>query len=55
MPARGGFEQILKYKVLKNLRVRRRNPLTDLVPARPVARLADRRTRLSRHPVGWAV
>jgi SAM-dependent methyltransferase len=55
MPAQGGFEQILKYKVLKNLRVRRRNLFTDLVPARPVAKLADRRTRLSRHPVGWAV
>jgi SAM-dependent methyltransferase len=55
MPPRGGFDEILKFKVLKNLRVRRRNLLTDLIPAGPLAVAADRRTRLSQHPVGWAV
>ncbi len=50
----GGFEQILKFKVLKNLRIRRRSRLTDLIPARPLAVAADHRVRLSRHPIGWA-
>jgi SAM-dependent methyltransferase len=55
VPAGGGFDQILKFKVLKNLKVRRRSRLTDLIPARPVAALADRRVRLRQHPLGWAV
>lgn len=54
MPARSGFDEVLKFKVLKNLRIRRRSSLTDLIPARPLAAVADRRTQLSRHPVGWA-
>jgi 2-polyprenyl-3-methyl-5-hydroxy-6-metoxy-1,4-benzoquinol methylase len=54
MPAGGGFDDVLKFKVLKNLHVRRRNRFTDLVPARPVAALADRRVRLRAHPVAWA-
>jgi SAM-dependent methyltransferase len=48
-----GFDLILKFKVLKNLRFRRRSVFTDAFPA-SVAALADRRTRLSEHPVGWA-
>jgi SAM-dependent methyltransferase len=54
LPGWDGFDQILKFKVLKNLRVRRRGPLTDLIPARALARAADRRVRLSQMPVGWA-
>jgi 2-polyprenyl-3-methyl-5-hydroxy-6-metoxy-1,4-benzoquinol methylase len=55
MPPADGFDQVLKFKVLKNLRVRRRSRLTDLVPSRPVAALADRRVHLRDHPVAWAV
>ena len=54
VPAADGFDEILKFKVLKNLRMRRRSRLTDLIPARPVAALADRRVRLREHPIGWA-
>jgi len=54
VPAADGFDEILKFKVLKNLRLRRRSRLTDLIPARPVAALADRRVHLREHPVGWA-
>ena len=54
VPAADGFDEILKFKVLKNLRLRRRSRLTDLIPARPIAALADRRVRLRRHPIGWA-
>jgi SAM-dependent methyltransferase len=55
-PAPGwhGFDQVIKFKVLKNLGVRRRSRLTDLVPARPLAMAADRRVRLSQIPIGWA-
>jgi SAM-dependent methyltransferase len=49
-----GFQRILKFKVLKNLRIRRRSVLTDLFPGGLLGRIADRRTRLSEHPVGWA-
>ena len=54
IPPGGGFDEVLKFKVLKNLRLRRRTPLTDLIPARPLAVLADRRVRLRQHPIGWA-
>lgn len=54
MPSGAGFEDVLKFKVLKNLGVRRRNRLTDLIPAGPLAAVADWKTQLSRHPVGWA-
>jgi SAM-dependent methyltransferase len=55
MPRGGGFDEVLKFKVLKNLRMHRRSRFTDLIPAGPVARAADLRTRLRAHPVGWAV
>jgi SAM-dependent methyltransferase len=49
-----GMAKVLKFKVLKNLRVRRRSWLTDALPAGLVAPAADRVARLSAHPVGWA-
>jgi SAM-dependent methyltransferase len=55
MPGGGGFDEVLKFKVLKNLRARRRNRFADLIPARPLALAADVRTRLRSHPIGWAV
>jgi 2-polyprenyl-3-methyl-5-hydroxy-6-metoxy-1,4-benzoquinol methylase len=54
VPPADGFDEILKFKALKNLRLRRRSRLTDLIPARAVAALADRRVRLREHPIGWA-
>jgi SAM-dependent methyltransferase len=50
-----GFDQILKFKVLKNLRLRRRSWLVDRLPARLIGPPADRMARLSDHPVGWAI
>lgn len=50
-----GFDDILTFKVLKNLRVRRRSVVTDALPRRLVGAVADRLERLSEHPVGWAV
>jgi SAM-dependent methyltransferase len=55
MPSRSGFDDVLKFKVLKNLKIRKRGVWTDLIPARPLAVVADRSRRLSEHPVGWAI
>lgn len=53
--ARGrGYDEILKFKVLKNMRVRRRSRLTDALPAGIIASAADRKVRLTEQPVGWA-
>jgi 2-polyprenyl-3-methyl-5-hydroxy-6-metoxy-1,4-benzoquinol methylase len=50
-----GVAEILKFKVLKNLKVRRRSAATDLLPAGAVALAADRIAHLRAMPVGWAV
>jgi SAM-dependent methyltransferase len=49
-----GFDQILKFKVLKNLHVRRRSTVTDALPSRLIAPVAEHIAHLSEHPVGWA-
>ena len=49
-----GFDEEIKFKVLKNLRLRHRSLLTDAIPAWPLAKLGDRVARVSAHPVGWA-
>jgi SAM-dependent methyltransferase len=53
-PLGPGFNEIMKFKVLKNLHIRRRSPLTDVLPARLIA-ISDRIVKLSEHPVGWAI
>jgi 2-polyprenyl-3-methyl-5-hydroxy-6-metoxy-1,4-benzoquinol methylase len=50
-----GFNNILKFKVLKNLRVHRRSALTDMLPSRLIGPLANHRTKLKEHPIGWAL
>ena len=54
-PRGPAFDEILKFKVLRNLRVRRRNQLTDALPANLLGPIAERMRRLSEQPVGWAV
>jgi 2-polyprenyl-3-methyl-5-hydroxy-6-metoxy-1,4-benzoquinol methylase len=49
-----GFDEIMKFKVLKNLRVRRRSWATDILPSRLIGPIADRMVKLSEQPVGWA-
>jgi SAM-dependent methyltransferase len=49
-----GFDEILKFKALKNLRIHRRSPLTDAIPARLAGPVLDRLVRLREHPIGWA-
>jgi SAM-dependent methyltransferase len=53
-PLGPGFDEILKFKVLKNLRIHKRSVLTDALPERLIAAIADRRVHLSEHPIGWA-
>lgn len=54
-PLGAGFNDILKFKVLKNLRVHRRSILTDMLPSHLLGPIADHRTQLKEHPIGWAV
>jgi SAM-dependent methyltransferase len=49
-----GYSQIIRFKVLKNLRLRNRSALESLVPWAPLARLIDSRLHISAHPIGWA-
>lgn len=49
-----GFDEVMKFKVLKNLHVRRRSPLIDVLPASIIGQTADHVVKLSAHPVGWA-
>jgi SAM-dependent methyltransferase len=53
-PLGPGFDEVMKFKVLKNLHIRRRSLLTDMLPSRLISPIADRFVRLSEHPVGWA-
>ena len=50
-----GWEKILAFKILKNLRVRRSNALQRAVPWPLVARAVERRFALTAFPVGHAV
>jgi SAM-dependent methyltransferase len=49
-----GFDEILKFKALKNLHVRRRSAITDALPSRAIGAIVDRIARFSEHPVGRA-
>lgn len=47
-----GWTDILRFKILKGMGVRRRSPLEAALPWPVLARLADRRFRVSAHPIG---
>jgi SAM-dependent methyltransferase len=53
-PRGPAFDQILKFKVLKNLRIRKRNPLIDVLPAALIGPIAERMRHLGEQPIGWA-
>lgn len=50
-----GFKEIVQFKVLKNLRMRRKSAWQGCLPWTAAARLIDARLGLSRMPIGWAV
>ena len=49
-----GFTDIIRFKALKNLGVRRRAAWQRLLPWNIAARVLDRRLRISAHPIAWA-
>ena len=51
---RSGWNDILRFKVLKRVGRRTSGHALQLVPWGPVSRTLDRRLRVSAHPVGWA-
>lgn len=50
-----GYHDIIRYKILKRLNVRRRSLVERLLPWDILARAADFRLGVSAQPVGWAV
>jgi SAM-dependent methyltransferase len=51
---RRGWDDIIRFKVLKSLGVRRENFLWKVVPWGIAARVVDLRLKPSAHPIGWA-
>jgi 2-polyprenyl-3-methyl-5-hydroxy-6-metoxy-1,4-benzoquinol methylase len=49
-----GLTDIMRFKILKNLRIRRRSWLERAAPWPLLARLAETRVQLFKHPVAWA-
>ena len=49
-----GFTDIIRFKILKNLKVRKRSVWQSLLPWPLLARLADVRLRMTAHPVAYA-
>ena len=49
-----GFDDIIQFKILKNLGVRQNAWWQRLTPWRILTRLADVRYHISSHPIGWA-
>jgi SAM-dependent methyltransferase len=49
-----GFDDVIRFKILKNLGRKRRSPLEALVPWHALARVVDRRFGITAHPIGWA-
>ncbi len=50
-----GFTDIIRFKVLKNLRMRRTSMVEEILPWDVLARVVDLRLRITAHPVGWAI
>ncbi len=49
-----GFDDVIRFKFLKNLHRRRRAWVYQAVPWGVLTRLIDRRLQISGHPIGWA-
>lgn len=49
-----GYSDIIRFKVLKNLKVRDRNIVERILPWRLLSAVVDARFGVSEHPVGWA-
>jgi SAM-dependent methyltransferase len=48
-----GYDDIIRYKILKNLRVESRNRFEALLPWRAITRVVDYRHRITAHPLAY--
>ena len=49
-----GHAEIIKFKVLKNLGIRRISSIQGLIPWAPLSRLVDLKYGVTAHPIAWA-
>jgi SAM-dependent methyltransferase len=49
-----GFTDIIRFKILKNLKIRTRSAWESMLPWPLLSRVADARYQVSAHPVAWA-
>jgi SAM-dependent methyltransferase len=49
-----GFTDIIRFKVLKNLHLRRASIVEQMLPWSVLTRLIDFRRKITAHPIGWA-
>lgn len=50
-----GFENIIRFKILKNIGIKKVSAWERALPWWLLSRLADRRVGVTAHPIGWAV
>jgi SAM-dependent methyltransferase len=50
-----GFDKIIRFKVLKQLGLRKQRRLYDALPWTLISRVVDARLAVTAHPIGWAV
>jgi hypothetical protein len=48
-----GFEGVIRFKVLKTLRVRDCNFAEHCLPWKTLSRVIDSRLQITAHPIGW--
>jgi SAM-dependent methyltransferase len=51
---RPGFEDIIRFKILKNIHARQISLWERLLPWQFLTRIADSKYKISAHPIGWA-
>lgn len=50
-----GFTNIIRFKVLKSLRIRKTSLFERTLPWEYIARFVDSRMHVTAHPIGWAI
>jgi SAM-dependent methyltransferase len=50
-----GFEDIIKFKILKNIGIKSRSNLVDMIPWGVITKVADAKYGVSKHPCGIAI
>lgn len=50
-----GYADIIRFKMLKNLRLRRPSIIEQLLPWNVLARVVDSQFKITAHPIAWAI